>query len=86
MRWLGVITDSIDICCCSVVSESFLDPMDSKQYARQTPGDSDEQGSLARFSSWSRRIGHDRATEQQPSSTTLRRFFSSLVPDAPGYG
>ena len=31
----------------------------------QTPGDSERQGSLACYSSWSCRVGHDLATEQQ---------------------
>ena len=35
------------------------------QQSKQTPGDSEGQGSLACCSSWGCRVGHDLATEQQ---------------------
>ena len=44
------------------------------QQSKQTPGDSEEQGSLACCSSWGCRVGHDLATEQQQQKEIMTVF------------
>ena len=44
--------------------DSITDLMDMSLF-EQTPGDSEEQGSLARCRPWGRRAGHNLATEQR---------------------
>ena len=38
--------------------------LDGQEF-EQTPGDSEGQGSLAYYSQWDCRVGHDKVTEQQ---------------------
>ena len=48
-------------------------PLNGHEF-EQTPGDSEEQGSLACCSSWGCRVGHDLATEQQQQKEIMTVF------------